>query len=141
MQGTARQIHSIATHPSQPDKCASGGSNGTIAVWDLRFTSAPLAASTGKQNAADVWQVSYFWEAQAATVWTFVHNQSKSVAYHLMLRDAVTVPSFKMTVLPFNRLSELGVFRDIQSTHSPMDTCHVTTLLGFFDAVHNEHRS
>ena len=59
-QGTARQIHSVATHPSQPDKCASGGSNGTIAVWDLRFTSAPLAASTGKQNAGDVWQVNLF---------------------------------------------------------------------------------
>lgn len=57
VQGTARQIHSIATHPSQPDKCASGGSNGTVAVWDMRFTSAPVAASTGKQNAGDVWQV------------------------------------------------------------------------------------
>ena len=72
VQGTARQIHSIATHPSQPDKCASGGSNGTIAVWDLRFTSAPLAASTGAQNAGDVWQVSGFEEAQAATVSNFV---------------------------------------------------------------------
>ena len=57
LQGSARQIHSIATHPSQPDKCASGGSNGTVAVWDLRFTSAPLVASTGKPNAGDVWQV------------------------------------------------------------------------------------
>ena len=72
VQGTARQIHSIATHPSQPDKCASGGSNGTIAVWDLRFTSAPLAASTGTQNAGDVWQVNGFREAQAATVSNFV---------------------------------------------------------------------
>lgn len=72
VQGTARQIHSIATHPSQPDKCASGGSNGTIAVWDLRFTSAPLAASTGAQNAGDVWQVSGFREARAATVFIFL---------------------------------------------------------------------
>ena len=77
VQGTARQIHSIATHPSQPDKCASGGSNGTIAVWDLRFTRAPLAASTGKQSAGDVWQVSYFWEAQAATVCNLT-NESQS---------------------------------------------------------------
>ena len=59
MQGTARQIHSIATHPSQPDKCASGGSNGTVAVWDLRFTSAPLQANHGNQKAGDVWQVRY----------------------------------------------------------------------------------
>ncbi len=57
LQGTARQIHSIATHPSQPDKCASGGSNGTVAVWDLRFAAAPVVANTGKQNAGDVWQV------------------------------------------------------------------------------------
>lgn len=57
LQGTARQIHSIATHPSQPDRCASGGSNGTIAVWDLRFAAAPVTATTGKQNAGDVWQV------------------------------------------------------------------------------------
>lgn len=57
LQGTGRQIHSIATHPSQPDKCASGGSNGTVAVWDLRFAAAPVAANTGKQNPGDVWQV------------------------------------------------------------------------------------
>lgn len=57
LQGTARQIHSIATHPSQPDKCASGGSNGTVAVWDLRFAAAPVVATTGRQNAGDVWQV------------------------------------------------------------------------------------
>lgn len=57
LQGTARQIHSIATHPSQPDKCVSGGSNGTVAVWDLRFAAAPVVANTGKQNAGDVWQV------------------------------------------------------------------------------------
>lgn len=90
MQGTSRQIHSVATHPSQPDKCASGGSNGTIAVWDLRFTSAPLAASTGKQNAGDVWQVNYFFEAQAATVCDFVIFQSKAVAHYLMLHSGAT---------------------------------------------------
>lgn len=58
-KGTARQIHSIATHPSQPDKCASGGSNGTVAVWDMRFTAAPMVASTSKQHAGDVWQVQF----------------------------------------------------------------------------------
>ncbi|DBA86416.1 TPA: hypothetical protein ACH3X2_005636 [Trebouxia sp. C0005] len=58
-KGTARQIHSIATHPSQPDKCVSGGSNGTVAVWDLRFAAAPVVANTGKQNAGDVWQVQF----------------------------------------------------------------------------------
>ena len=57
LQGTARQIYSVATYPSQPDKCVSGGSNGTVAVWDLRFAAGPVAASTGKQNAGDVWQV------------------------------------------------------------------------------------
>ena len=57
-QGAAHQIHSIATHQSQPDKCASGSSNGTVAVWDLRFNAAPLVAITGRQNAGDVWQVS-----------------------------------------------------------------------------------
>ena len=57
LQGTARQVYSVATHPSQPDKCASGGSNGTVAVWDLRFAAAPMVAHTGKQNAGDVWQV------------------------------------------------------------------------------------
>lgn len=57
LQGAAPQIHSIATHPSQPDKCASGGSNGTVALWDLRFTSRPIVASTGRQHAGDVWQV------------------------------------------------------------------------------------
>lgn len=58
-KGTARQICSVATHPSQPDKCASGGSNGTVAVWDLRFAAAPMVAHTGKQNAGDVWQVQF----------------------------------------------------------------------------------
>jgi len=58
-KGTAPQIQSIATHPSQPDKCASGSSSGTVAVWDLRFTSAPVVATTGKQNAGDVWQVQF----------------------------------------------------------------------------------
>ena len=59
LQGSAQQIHSIATHPSQPHKCASGGSHGTVAVWDLRFTSAALVATSGKQNAGDVWQVCF----------------------------------------------------------------------------------
>lgn len=67
LQGTARQIHSIATHPSQPDKCASGGSNGTVAVWDMRFTTAPMVASTSKQHAGDVWQVCHAWASQADT--------------------------------------------------------------------------
>ncbi|KAL0020930.1 hypothetical protein WJX77_012438 [Trebouxia sp. C0004] len=58
-KGTARQIHSIATHPSQPDKCASGGSNGTVAVWDLRFAAAPVVANAGKQSPGDVWQVQF----------------------------------------------------------------------------------
>lgn len=58
-KGAARQIHSIATHQSQPDKCASGSSNGAVAVWDLRFNAAPLVATTGKQNAGDVWQVQF----------------------------------------------------------------------------------
>lgn len=58
-KGTARQVYSVATHPSQPDKCASGGSNGTVAVWDLRFAAAPMVAHTGKQNAGDVWQVQF----------------------------------------------------------------------------------
>ena len=50
------QIHSIAVHPSRPDLCVSGGSGGLVALWDLRFASAPAAVDVSASG-ADVWEV------------------------------------------------------------------------------------
>lgn len=37
MQGPKQRIHSLAVHPSQPHLAASGASDGSLAIWDLRF--------------------------------------------------------------------------------------------------------
>jgi hypothetical protein len=36
---------------------ATGASGGAVALWDLRFTSAPLTSASPPQAAGDVWEV------------------------------------------------------------------------------------
>ena len=54
-QGTERQIHCVAVHPSRPHLAATGSSRGTVTVWDLRFQDEP--ARHALAGSADVWQV------------------------------------------------------------------------------------
>ena len=57
-QGTERQIHCLAVHPSRPHLAATGSSTGTVAVWDLRFEAEPTRHALTDAFAGDVWQVS-----------------------------------------------------------------------------------
>lgn len=54
----ARQLHCLAVHPSRPNLAATGGSGGTVAVWDLRMAAAPAAAA-GLGGGGDVWEVRF----------------------------------------------------------------------------------
>ena len=56
-QGLSRQIHCLAVHPSRPHLCVTGASQGTLAVWDLRMTSAPAVQSAAKPGSGDVLEV------------------------------------------------------------------------------------
>jgi WD40 repeat protein len=58
LQGTERQIHCLAVHPSRPHVAATGSSCGTVAVWDLRFQTRPAQHALPDASAGDVWQVS-----------------------------------------------------------------------------------
>jgi hypothetical protein len=58
------QLLSLAVHPSRPNLAATGSTGGAVAVWDLRFASAPAAftgaaSSSGRDKAGsgDVWRV------------------------------------------------------------------------------------
>lgn len=54
VEGANRQITSLRVHPARPSLCATGGSCGSAAVWDLRFQRRPLvmaAAAAGSQVA------------------------------------------------------------------------------------------
>jgi hypothetical protein len=57
-QGLARQINCLAVHPSRPHLCVTGASSGTLAVWDLRMTSAPAVQSPVRPGAGEVLEVS-----------------------------------------------------------------------------------
>ena len=56
-QGLSRRIHCLAVHPSRPHLCVTGASSGTLAVWDLRMTSAPAVHSTSRPGSGDVLEV------------------------------------------------------------------------------------
>ena len=51
------QAHWLDVHPSRPNVCAVGCSGGTVAVWDLRMQSAPLACTSAGRGCGDVWEV------------------------------------------------------------------------------------
>mmetsp|Transcript_6299 Transcript_6299/g.13867 ORF Transcript_6299/g.13867 Transcript_6299/m.13867 type:complete len:411 (+) Transcript_6299:89-1321(+) len=55
-----QRISCLHVHPSRPNMCAAGTSGGAVAVWDLRFASAP-ASWAGEQElgGADVWEVRF----------------------------------------------------------------------------------
>eukprot|EP00798_Chlamydomonas_sp_ICE-L_P002123 gene2123-18168_t len=55
-------VHCLQVHPSRPDVCATGGSGGTLAIWDLRFASRPLVwtpPGSGQAGSGDVWEVKF----------------------------------------------------------------------------------
>ncbi|KAK9809221.1 hypothetical protein WJX72_011562 [[Myrmecia] bisecta] len=51
------RIQCLDVHPSRPHLCASGSSNGTVTVWDLRFDRPPRLCSVADQAGGGVWQV------------------------------------------------------------------------------------
>ena len=57
MQGMRGQIHCLDVHPAQPFTCATGASQGCVALWDLRFAAAPSAACLTSEDAGDVLEV------------------------------------------------------------------------------------
>ncbi|CAL5218504.1 g190 [Coccomyxa viridis] len=58
-QGISRRINCLAVHPSRPHLCVTGTSSGTLAVWDLRMTSAPAIQSTSRPGSGDVLEVHF----------------------------------------------------------------------------------
>ncbi|KAG2501025.1 hypothetical protein HYH03_000845 [Edaphochlamys debaryana] len=58
-RGCHRVIHCLQVHPSRPDVCASGGSGGAVALWDLRAASRPLALTELDAAAGPVWEVRF----------------------------------------------------------------------------------
>lgn len=58
-QGLSRQINCLAVHPSRPHLCVTGASSGTLAVWDLRMTSAPAVQSAARPGAGEVLEASH----------------------------------------------------------------------------------
>lgn len=58
-QGPRRRIHSLAVHPAQPHLAATGASDGSLAMWDLRFErgSRPQQAALDQPGAGAVLQV------------------------------------------------------------------------------------
>ena len=57
LQGLSWRINCLAVHPSRPHLCVTGASSGTLAVWDLRMTSAPAVQSTSKPGSGNVLEV------------------------------------------------------------------------------------
>ncbi len=55
--GIARQLFCVDVHPARPNVCATGSTGGTVALWDLRFDSAPMAWGPVEGAAGDVWEV------------------------------------------------------------------------------------
>lgn len=51
------QLLCLDVHPSRPTLAATGGSAGTVAIWDLRFQAAPLALTGARPASGDVCQV------------------------------------------------------------------------------------
>lgn len=51
------QLLCLDIHPSRPTLAATGASGGTVAIWDLRFNSAPLALAGARPATGDVCQV------------------------------------------------------------------------------------
>lgn len=74
-RGVQGQIFSLAVHPSRPNLCATGGTGGCVALWDLRFTSSPLSYAPPEPGAGAVWDVAFdplgHWQADA-----HAHTQS-----------------------------------------------------------------
>ena len=46
----------LDVHPSRPNLCAVGCSEGLVAIWDLRMKSEPLVC-TSSGDSSDVWEV------------------------------------------------------------------------------------
>ena len=63
LQGLSRQIDCLAVHPSRPHLCVTGASSGTLAVWDLRMTSAPAVHSTSQPGSGDILEARYTLES------------------------------------------------------------------------------
>eukprot|EP00775_Hariotina_reticulata_P006192 gene6192-6428_t len=49
----------LASGSARPNMAATGASGGGVALWDLRFTCAPLTTAGGPQAAGDVWEVKF----------------------------------------------------------------------------------
>ncbi|EFJ49489.1 hypothetical protein VOLCADRAFT_120749 [Volvox carteri f. nagariensis] len=58
-RGCHRVIHALQVHPSRPDVCATGGSGGSVALWDLRAAARPLALTQPDIAAGPVWEVRF----------------------------------------------------------------------------------
>lgn len=68
------QLLCLDIHPSRPNLAATGASGGTVAIWDLRFQSAPLALTGSRPATGDVCQVgSGGLSARACTAETVQH--------------------------------------------------------------------
>lgn len=64
VSGPFRQITCLDVHPSRPNLCASGSSQGTVSVWDLRFTRAPVSFALPEEDTAvggEVWECRFDW--------------------------------------------------------------------------------
>lgn len=48
----------LEVHPARP-LCATGGSQGEVAIWDLRFTSRPVANSKAEGATTNVWEIHF----------------------------------------------------------------------------------
>lgn len=53
------QLLCLDVHKSRPNLAATGSSGGCVALWDLRFQSAPLALTGSPAAAGDVWEVRF----------------------------------------------------------------------------------
>lgn len=51
------QLLCLDVHPSRPNLAATGASGGSVALWDLRFSSEPMCVTGSAQASGDVWEV------------------------------------------------------------------------------------
>lgn len=58
-QGCRRTITCLAVHPGRPHMAATGSSDGTVAVWDLRFSTPPAQCSLNDRTAGNVRKVQF----------------------------------------------------------------------------------
>lgn len=58
-QGPCRRITCLAVHPGRPHVAATGSCDGTVAVWDLRFTAPPAQCSLNDRTVGNVRKVQF----------------------------------------------------------------------------------